>query len=213
MLTEEQNKNFGEEFVTRYLSHGFATMTKTEIDTLVFHLISESEDLKGKTNYHIANKLKITESKVKSLRLNSSLKYRQANHKSVLGNIVTRITEEMDKPDFEKGIVTITIENPVEQRELAHAIKSVGRNIEYGLNKELFKISPIALFEIVVRNLENPESAFRDIIQSNIQDSEKENEIINNTLTFRQKFNKVGEEITDKASLISLLGAASGALS
>jgi hypothetical protein len=212
MLTEEQNKKFGEEFVTRYLSHGFATMTKTEIDTLVFHLISESEEIKGKTNYHIANKLQVTESKVKSLRLNSALKYKQANHKSVLANIVIRITDEMQKPDFEKGVVTITIENPVEQRELEHAIKSVGRNIEYGLNKELLKISPIALFEIVVTNLENAENEFKNIIQANITDSETQNKIINDTLTLRQKFNKAGEEITDKASLISLLGAAGGAL-
>ena len=212
MLTEEQNKKFGEEFLTRYLSHGFGTMTKTEVDTLVFHLISESEEIKNKTNYHIANKLQITESKVKSLRLNSALKYKQANHKSVLAKIVTRITDEMQKPDFENGVVTITIENPVEQRELEYAIKSVGRNIEYGLNKELLKISPIALFEVVVTNLENAENEFKNIIQANIQDSEKQNKIIDNTLTLRQKFNKVGEEIADKASLISLLGAASGAL-
>jgi len=46
MLSEEQNKEFGQEFVKRYLSHGFATMTKAEIDTLVFHLILESENLK-----------------------------------------------------------------------------------------------------------------------------------------------------------------------
>ena len=173
---------------------------------------SESKELKDKTNYHIANKLQVTESKVKSLRLNSALKYKQANHKSVLANIVTRITEEMQKPDFENGVVTITIENPAEQRELEHAIKSVGRNIEYGLNKELFKISPLALFEIVVTNLENAESEFTNIIQAKIQDSEKQERIINHTLTLRQKFNKVGEEITDKASLISLLGAAGGAL-
>jgi hypothetical protein len=212
MLTDDQNKEFGEQFVERFLAHGFGATTKTEIDILVFHLLSESAELKGKSNYHVANKLQITESKVKSLRLNAALKYKQANHKAVLANIVTRITEEMDKPEFESGQVTITIENPVEQRELEHAVKSVGRNIEYGLNKELLKISPIALFELVVSNLENPEQEFENIIQTQIQDQDIQNSIINNALTFRQKLNKVGEEISEKASLISLLGAAGGAL-
>ena len=212
MLTDDKNKEFGEVFVERFLAHGFGAMTKTEIDVLVFHLLSESAEVKDKANYHIANKLQITESKVKSLRLNAALKYNQANHKAVLANIVTKITEEMAKPEFEGGQVTITIENPVEQRELEHAIKSVGRNIEYGLNKELLKISPIALFELVVSNLENPEQEFEGIIQAQIQDQDKQNAIINGALTFRQKLNKVGEEISEKASLISLLGAAGGAL-
>ncbi|KAA0876356.1 hypothetical protein [Nitrincola tapanii] len=212
MLTEDQYKEFGEQFVARFLAHGFGAMTKTEIDILVFHLLSESSEIKDKSNYHVANKLQISESKVKSMRLNAALKYKQANHKAVLANIVTRVTDEMAKPEFEGGKVTITIENPVEQRELEHAIKSVGRNIEYGLNKELLKISPIALFELVVSNLENPEQEFENIIQAQITDQDKQNNIINNALTFRQKLNKLGEEISEKASLISILGAAGGAL-
>jgi hypothetical protein len=211
-LNKKQREAFGKIFVEKYLSNGFGAMTKSEIDILVFHLISESKDLKNKSNYHVANKLKVTESKVKSLRLNAALKYNQANHKAVLANIVSRITEVMDKPDFEGGLVSITVENPVEQRELEHAVKSVGRNIEYGLNKELLKISPIALFELVVSNLENPEQEFTAIIQAQIEDQEKQASIINDTLTFRQKLNKLGEEVSDKASLMSLLGAAGGAL-
>lgn len=212
MLTEDQQRTFGKTFVERFLSHGFGAMTKSEIDILVFHLLSESDEIKGKPNYHVANKLQITESKVKSLRLNAALRYKQANHKAVLANIVTRITEAMNKPDFEGGQVTITIENPVEQRELEHAVKSVGRNIDYGFNKELLKITPISLFELVVSNLENPEQEFETIIQAQIHDQNQQNAIINNALTFRQKLNKVGEEINDKASLIGLLGAAGGAL-
>lgn len=212
MLTEEQYKEFGEKFVERFLAHGFGAMTKTEIDILVYHLVSESSELQYKSNYHVANKLQITESKVKSMRLNAALRYKQANHKAVLANIVIRITDEMAKPEFESGQVIITIENPVEQRELEHAIKSVGRNIEYGLNKELLKISPIALFELVVSNLENPELEFEQIVQAQITDQDKKNSIIKNTLTFRQKLNKVGEEISEKASLISILRAAGIAL-
>jgi hypothetical protein len=211
-LTNAQKQNFGSKFIAKYLAGGFGTMTKTEIDILVYHLISESTNIKGKSNYKVANELLIPESKVKSLKLNAALKYNQANHKSVLANIVTRITEEMEKPEFESGKVTITLENPVEQRELEYAIKSKGRNVEHGLNKELFKISPIALFELVVSNLENPEQEFTNVIQANVADAAKQAAIIDDTLTFRQKLNKVGEEINDKAGIIRLLGAVGGAL-
>lgn len=212
MLDQDQQNYFSCEFIKRYLEYGFGSMSKSEIDALVFYLISESKEIKNKTNYYIANKLKIPESKVKYLKLNSALKYNQASHKAVLANIVSRITNEIQKPEFLDGQVTITIEDPVEQRELEHAIKSIGKTIEYGLNKELFKISPISLFELVISNLENPEKEFKKIIQSQISDKNKLKTIINKTLTFRQKLNKVGEEINDKAGLIKLLGAASGAL-
>jgi len=212
-LTNPQKQTFGSEFVNKYLSGGFGSMTKTEMDILIFHLISESNDIKGKSNYEVANMLFIPESKVKSLRLNAALKYNQANHKSVLANIVTRITEEMEKPEFESGRVTITIENPVEQRELEHALKSKGRNIEYGLNKEIFKILPISLFELTLSIFEDPESEFTKIIQTNVADTAKQSVIIDSTLTFRQKLNKVGEEISDKAGIISLLIALSRVLS
>lgn len=212
MLTEAQYTEFGKKFVERFLAHGFGVMTKTEIDIFVYHLISESSEIKNQSNYHVANKLQIPEAKVKTMRLNAALKYKPANHKAVLANIVSRVTDEMAKPEFEGGKVTITIENPVEQRELEHAVKSAGRNIEYGLNKELLKISPIALFELVVANLENPEKQFEAIIQAKISDTDKQNKIIDGSLTFRQKINKVGEEITEKSGLISLLGAAGGAL-
>lgn len=212
MLSDSQKLYFGEKFIERYLANGFGSMTKSEIDILVFHLLSESDQIKDTSNYDVANTLRITESKVKSLRLNAALKYQQANPKAVLSKIVKRITDEMSKPEFQGGSVTITIENPVEKRELEHAIKESGRNIEYGFNRELLKISPISLFELVLTHLENPEDEFKKIIQTHVQDKSKQNAIINKSLTLRQKIAKVGEEINDKASLIGLIGAAGGVL-
>jgi hypothetical protein len=212
MLTDAQKLKFGNDFVERYLSHGFGSMTKSEIDILVFHLISEAEVIKDESNYRVANKLQITESKVKSLRLNSSLKYKPANHRAVLGNIVTRIIEEMQKPEFESGQVTITLENSVDQREFEHAVKLAHRNIEYGMNRELLKVKPIALFEIVMANLENAEQEITSIVQAHITDNEKQAEILSSALTLRQKINKIGEEVSAKSGLIALLASAGTAL-
>jgi hypothetical protein len=77
------------------IAHGFDSMTKGEIEILVFHLLLESEKMKNLSNYHIANTLHIPETKVKSLRLNASLKYQTVDHKSVLKNIVEKIIDQM----------------------------------------------------------------------------------------------------------------------
>ena len=72
-LSTKQYERFGRVFLENYLSHGYATLPKREIDILVFHLISESKDIKNKDNYTIANKLRLTETRVKSLRLAAPL--------------------------------------------------------------------------------------------------------------------------------------------
>ena len=50
MLTDGQWAQFGKNFIERYLAYGFGSMPKSEIDTLVFHLISESEAIKNRSS-------------------------------------------------------------------------------------------------------------------------------------------------------------------
>jgi DNA-binding CsgD family transcriptional regulator len=90
MLTPDQYKEFGKKFVERFLANGFGAMTETEMDTLVFDLLSESEEIKDKSNYYVAKKLQISESKVKSLRLNAMKKYKQENYKTLLASLAIK---------------------------------------------------------------------------------------------------------------------------
>lgn len=121
---------FVKAFLERYLGNGFGTMQKREIDVLVFHLISDISQIKGQSNYEIANFLKVSESRVKSLRLDAGLRYRPASHKAVLGKVVMNIVDRMKKPDFEGGYLSMTLEDPVEKRELEHAVKQSGQQVE-----------------------------------------------------------------------------------
>ena len=36
MLTAEESKDFGAKFIERYLAYGFGSMTKSEIEILIF---------------------------------------------------------------------------------------------------------------------------------------------------------------------------------
>jgi hypothetical protein len=53
-----------EEFLGRFLEHGFGTMAKHEIEILVFkHLYRSNKFFNDKSNYSSANDLKISETK------------------------------------------------------------------------------------------------------------------------------------------------------
>ena len=159
-LTNDQKRFFAEKFLERYLDNGFGSMSKRDIDVLVFHLLAGSEDILGMSNYHVGNTLRISETRVKSLKLEASLKYAQPNHKEVIAGIVQALIEEMKKPEFQDGYVELGLEDPVQKRELEEAIKRIGHHVEYGINREVLKMKPLGLLEIVMDNVEDGEKEF-----------------------------------------------------
>lgn len=211
-ITGKAAEAFVATFLERYLAHGFGAMQKREIDVLLFHLLSDADQIKDKTNYEVANFLRITEARVKTLRLESTLKYRPANHKEVLGKIVKELIDEMRKPDFDGEYISMALEDPVHKREFEYAAKKSGYQVEYGINRELLKIKPLSLLTIILENIEDGEKEFVKIIKTHITDKEKQATVLDKALSFPQKINKIREVFADNSGLVSLLTAAAGLL-
>ena len=87
-IIDEASENFGKEFLEHYLSGSFGSMSKSETEILIFHLLSKH--FENSSNYEISNFLKISETKVKNLTLNAHLRYGQSN-KDILKKIMLRI--------------------------------------------------------------------------------------------------------------------------
>jgi len=212
MLTNEEAKELGKAVNDLVEERGLGALSKKDYELLVFHHLSNSGNLRPASNYALANKLKVTETKIKSLRLEASIRHKQANHKAVLGSIVQRIIDEMNKPDFTGGLVSITLENPVDKREFEHAAKLAKHSVEYGINREILKIAPLALFEVIVANAENAEARIKEVVQSCIKTKAKQQAILDQSLTIRQKINNLGKEISSNEGAVQLLTAALGIL-
>lgn len=212
MLTDEEATSLGNALSEMIRERGLGALSKKDYELLVFHHLSHSKALKHDWNYVLANRLKITDAKVKALRLESSIRHKQTNHKAVLGEIVQKIIDEMNKPEFSGGLVSITLENPIERREFEYAIKLAKHSIEYGINREILRITPLALFDIIISNVDDPDKRFGEIVQSCISNKERQMEVLGKSLSFRQKVNKLGEVINDKSGLISMLTIAGGLL-
>jgi len=208
MLTDQEAKELGSAIGSLVMGRGLGAISKKDYELLVFHHICKSRKLRGKGNYDLANELKVTESRVKALRLESSIRHAPANHRAVLGEIVNRIIEKLSQPEFSGEEVSITLEDPIEKREFEHAVKKAKHNVEYGINREILKISPLALFEVILSNLEDPESCFKEIVQTNITVKKKQREILDRSLTLRQKVNKFGKEVTVNNGAVAMLSSA-----
>lgn len=207
MLTDQEAKELGKSISSLVQERGLGALSKKDYELLVFHHISTSAAHKSDWNYVLANRLKVTETKIKALRLESSIRHKPANHKAVLGDIVQRIVTEMNKPEFAGGVVSIALENPVDRREFEYAVKLAKYSVEYGINREILKIDALALFEIIFANVENAEARFKEVVQAHIKIKGKQQEILNSALTFRQRINKLGQEIASNDGAIAMLSA------
>lgn len=209
MLTQRENQDFGAFFVEQYLANGFGSLPKSEIDLIVFHLLVKSAACRGKSNYELASLLKIPESRIKTLRLNSALKYEEINSKAILGRVVVRLVGSEQFAAFESGKVEVSLEDPIEKRELENFLKSKGHHAEYTLNSEILRIEPVRLFELIVENVDRPKQEFNELIQTHLEDRAKAEELANNALTLKQKFAGLRREVLSANTMRALLGAAS----
>jgi hypothetical protein len=205
MLTDQEAEELGKSISALVWERGLGALSKKDYELLVFHHISTSVALKSDWNYVLANKLKVTETRIKALRLEASIRHKPANHKTVLGEIVHRILDEMNKPEFAGNMVSIALENPIDRREFEYAVKVAKYSVEYGINREILKIDTFALFEVIFANVESAEARFREIVQAHIRTKSRQQEILNSSLTFRQRVNKLGQDITSNDGAVAML--------
>lgn len=184
---------------------GLGAISKKDYELLVFYHLSNTTTLAGKDNYSLANHFKVTETKIKSLRLESSLRHQPADHKQVLKRIAQRVLDQAKNSDVENGKIVITLEDPVERREFEYAAKQANHRVEYGLNRENLEISLLALFEVVLSNTGDEDKALKNIVQAKIADKRKQKELLDQSRTKGQRIVEVGKYFVEKGLLSTVL--------
>lgn len=207
MLSNMEATSLGKAIADLVADRGLGAISKKDYDLIVFHHISTALSQQKDGNYALSNKLKIAESRVKTLRLEAALRHDPPDHAKVLKSIIGRVVTQIKGLPSVDGNLVISLENPVEKREFEYAIRRANHPVDYGLNRDLLKISPLALFDVVLANVDNPEPKFKEIVQKLISDKNEQDDVLSKALTFRQKVNKLGEKITSNNGAVALLSA------
>ena len=210
-MTRDEKEQLASALLELYADSGFGSPSKREVDLLIFHHITQAHENKGKTNYQLAAALKIPESRVKTFRLASALKYQAINSKAILGNIIFRLSKAQQFSAIENGKVEISLEDPVEKRELENFLKSKGHFAEYTFNAEVLRIAPIRLFELIVENMEHAEDQFNELVRQHINNQAASERILEGAPTLKQKFARLRKEAMTASTLVSLVSGAAGA--
>jgi hypothetical protein len=206
-VTPEEKQDFAEKFVELYLSMGFGSLPKREIDLFVFHFLTKSSDYLGKSNYELANLFGVPESKIKALRLNSALRYEEINPRAILSRIVDRLIHSEQYASLSEGKIEISLEDPIEKRELENFLKLRGHYAEYTLNSEVLKITAMRLLELILDHANRANEEFDRIIRRHIADIAISERVLADAPTLKHKLDKLRAENLNMETLKSLIGA------
>ncbi|QNF18899.1 hypothetical protein [Aeromonas hydrophila] len=139
-IDSDENKiKFLDFFLERYLERGFGTLSKSEIDMLIMHLIMTHSDLKYKQNHAISLDLKLSESRVKNLIHKANLQFIEDHEGYVKAEFLALLHKS--KLETSKSKVVIIIENAFVKQGIQGRLKELGHFADNSFNAELVHIS------------------------------------------------------------------------
>lgn len=154
-------QEFGTEFLTHFFEGGWGSLPKKDFESLIYILLEKNGAItSGETNFTIARKLRITESKAASLRRDSyarwhtlaPLKRDETIQRILSKNIneeeILRLFAYVNDSKRKEGFVPILLDNPVYREEFIHAMKEIDAIPVYERNREVVLIKLGDLHEL-----------------------------------------------------------------
>jgi hypothetical protein len=165
-LSKDAKAAFFDVFWKTWSSNGFGTLTKKDTELLIFDCLRAALGEAGPANNHEwARLLRLTPAKIKSMRLESHLRF---GH--LFGESGVRDTEKFLRGFGElrsidvKGLkadggvedvfVSFVVEDPVVQMMVENDLKSIGAFLDFHRNREVIRLRLVDFFKLVTDNVE-----------------------------------------------------------
>lgn len=137
----EKERAFVEEFLQEYLSRGFGSLSKREVDVLVMHLLMKYADLDGMSNFDLSLAFKLSETKVKNLKYESSLKHSKNSASSIEHDFLSLLDKAKLKVIGKETWISLAIEDNFLKSAIKAKVKENGSFTDSSFNSEIVKIS------------------------------------------------------------------------
>ena len=135
----KENKIKAFDFILEeYFKQGFGSMTKGDIDLLFFSAINKYSSLKDKSDYSLSKILKITQTRIRNLKVKEGLKYSPIGIEEVEKIFLEKAKFARIEDDNKK--ISIPIYDPNVYIELENIIESNNGYVEAQLNPKIFTI-------------------------------------------------------------------------
>lgn len=149
-LPIEEAKKVLTDFLDVYLDKGFGVMNKTEIETLLYHVLKQNKLLSGKC-FEDSMSLKITEAKARKLIYESQVKYDVRDRDTLISYLRKSIGECLTRAYFSQNNKSIKF--AIEDKYLRVALNAYLRDHDYfadtSFNTDIVSLDQNAIVSII----------------------------------------------------------------
>ena len=152
---------FAEEFLRLTLLQGFQSLTKRDLELLIFVLLERDGAIdRAESNFAVASRLRVTPAKVKALRRDGYARWRalvpEENDAALQRIVATVLTESnlrsgakhVSERSKKEGFLAIRVEHPDDQQQFEQAILEVGALPVYERNRDVVAVRFDTLLKI-----------------------------------------------------------------
>ena len=155
---------FANEFLRLTLLQGFQSLTKRDLELLMFVLLERDGAIaRGESNHAVASRLRVTPAKVKALRRDGYARWRalvpeegDAALRRIVATVLTEANlrsgaKHVSERSKKDGFLAIRIEHPDDQQQFEQAILDVGALPVYERNRDVVAVRFDTLLKIAER--------------------------------------------------------------
>ncbi len=155
---------FGNEFLRLTLLQGFQSLTKRDLELLIFVLLERDGSIdRSESNAAVALRLRVTPAKVKGLRRDGYARWRalvpeegEAALQRIVAGVLTETNlrsgaKHVSERSRKEGFLAIRIEHPDDAQQFEQAILDVGAIPVYERNREVVAVRFDTLVQIAER--------------------------------------------------------------
>lgn len=152
---------FGTKILEQYLVEGWASLSKRDLELLMFILLEKDGALdRSASNYEVGRALRVTQAKVASLRRDAYARWRpltQETSEMVIRRVLlaalrpaqlTKVAPYASERRMHEGFLPLLVEHPDDRAEIEQAIKAAQGIPVYERNREVVLMHYSVLLEI-----------------------------------------------------------------
>lgn len=204
MIHEDKYSEFSKFFLNQYFGKGFGSMNKTDIEILIFHALQQFGTIAEMSDFEVCRLLRISESKVKRLRYESSIVYGEQSDKELKIRLYNYLSSARILK--EKGYIQFSIEDKFLRNWFYSKVKAIKGFADTSYNSEIVKISN-QTFADVLKELYKVKECFERFVEQGENVGELNRLGFDSANDFTEKISQGTASVTSIVELLKLFSA------
>ena len=143
-----QHENFANDFIKHFLQNGLGSMSKRDMEILVYYLLRRYGYFASNDVYEQSLKLKVSETKLRNLIYEAELKYADYDD-SYVKEMILKLIENAYFKATDSGFIMFSVEDKYIHSAINARLKRLGAFSDTSFNKEIITIPKEAFILLV----------------------------------------------------------------